>query len=237
MRAVDYAKKDWAKGVSEADRASLDPMFSTAGWSSRAPRAPEPVPDWCGFATYYWLRQAGLALAHRKSFFHTLNVEAFYTYGAKSNVNPKRLMSKGQVAGSKVWEPLFDIHTREFEKSVGDGTPDNSLLRVWMSAVTLRAVAKEFDFRPDDTILINHSGKVDKAHHITTVKEYDAKRNVLHTIEGNASGSAYGAGNRREAVVVVKRDLNLPRELNKLYGMGRISKLDLDGSHVTAYAL
>lgn len=234
MRAVDYALNDWKAGVGEHDRASLDGMFSTAGWSPKAPRLPDRVPDWCGFSTYYWLHKRGLHAAHRKSFFHVENVEAFYTYGARNNTNPKRLMKDGMVGGE--WERLVDIHMREAKAD--DGTVRSDLLRMWILSTTIRGLAEmgaEFDFRPDDTVLINHYGNTTSAHHITTVLEYSHPRKLLTTIEGNASGLAHDGSKKRDSVVVVKRDLGKKSELHKLYGWGRVSLLDMDGSAVEAY--
>lgn len=232
MNATDFALKDWKALVGEHNRSSLDPMFSAAGWSPKAPAPPTSVPDWCGFAVHWWLHQADLSPDHRRSFFHCLNVEAFFTYGERSNVNPKRLMTEGLVAGR--WEKLQDIHSREGANK-DDGTVAEGHLRLWMSAFTIREVAKEFSFKPGDVVLINHYGKVDKAHHITMVLTYDSRSNLLTTIEGNATGTAGDNKRRRDSVVIIKRDLNKPTELNKLYGWGRCSKHDFKGSLIQAY--
>lgn len=173
--------------------------------------------DWCGFAVGAWLNRAGLHDDHRKSLYHVENVEAFFTYGARKNTNPKRLMVEYKGLDGATWEALVKIHTR-----LGQ-------LRTWTDALAIRATPlAQLRFKPGQVVLINHYGAVDKAHHITMVRSWDGR--FLERIEGNASYRIGGAGPNGEkwsdAVVVVRMDLADPAQLKRIYGVGTLSLHD-----------
>lgn len=221
MRAIDYAKEDWKAEVGEHDRASLDPIFAASGWSPRAPRAPEAVPHWCGFSVSTWLQRAGkLHVDHRKSFLHVDNIEAFFTYGARKNVNPKRLKVDGLVLDdlleTQVWHALESHHEA------------NNARRVWLGADTIRALGASFTPEPDDVVNLfaGKGDEGDKCNHTTLVYDYDAKKRLMVLIEGNARTIAYKGGYRSDAVGIRRYDLTDDRVLKRIYGLGRVSPLD-----------
>lgn len=213
-RALAAADRDWRNNVGEHDRASLDRMFSASGFARQAPRAWDAkVPDWCGMAVGLWLQDGGMIPAFGRSFLHVFNVEAFFTYGAKRNVNPRRLDTKMEVDGKWV-----DIKTAQAGGNA----------RRWLGrdAVRARLSAESVDldlFAPGDTVLLDWSG-VNDADHITMVKAWDGR--VLTTIEGNASGLGPDGKRRTDSVVERKLDLGNQRDRKLVYGVGRMSPMD-----------
>jgi hypothetical protein len=216
---VGIAELDWRAHVGEHDRSpggGLDRIFRESGWGPCPPPGTS-VPDWCGFTVCAWWLRAGLNKAHDQSFYHAKNVEAFFTYGARGNVNPARLRT--EVSLPSGWEKVATFHLRA-------GDP-----RRWTDAVKIRTTPlPALDFKPGDIVLINHHGKTDEAHHITMVRSWDGR--YLERIEGNASYRIGGRGPNGEkwtdSVVTVRMDLADPAQKAKLYGVGRLSTLDCD---------
>jgi len=222
-RALAAADRDWRNNVGEHDRASLDRMFRASGFARQAPRAWDAkVPDWCGMAVGLWLQDGGMNPAFGRSFLHCLNVEAFFSYGAQRNVNPRRLDTLINLEGK--WQSIRDFH----------GGPGGGLNRRWYDRgqVTSR-VADEHHardvFAPGDVVLIDWAGHND-ADHITMVEAWDGR--TLTTIEGNASGLGPDGKRRREAVVKRKLDMGKPADRRLIYGVGRLSPMDFSTNPV-----
>jgi hypothetical protein len=192
-------------------------MFVASGFARQAPRAWDAkVPDWCGMAVGLWLQDGGMNPAFTRSFLHCLNVEAFFTYGARKNVNPKRLDTQIRLDGK--WQSIASLH----------GGPSSSMLRSW---VERDDVMERCDddyhvrqlFLPGDVVLFDWSGR-DAADHITMVEDWSGR--ILTTIEGNASGHGPDGKRRREAVVVRKTDMGDRATRRLIYGRGRLSPMD-----------
>lgn len=216
-KALEAAERDWRNNVGEHDRPSLDRMFRVSGFARQAPRpADAKVPDWCGMAVGTWLVDGGINPAFARSFLHCLNVEAFFTYGRKSNVNPKRLHTQMQLDGQ--WRSIQALH----------GAAAGSMLRAWADrSEVLKRVDDEYHsaalFQPGDVVLLDWSGR-DAADHITMVHRWDGR--TLVTIEGNATGSGPEGERRRDAVVIRRMDLRESNNRRLVYGRGRLSPMD-----------
>lgn len=216
-KALEAAERDWRNNVGEHDRPSLDRMFRVSGFARQAPRpADAKVPDWCGMAVGTWLVDGGINPAFARSFLHCLNVEAFFTYGRKSNVNPKRLDTQMQLDGQ--WRSIQALH----------GAAAGSMLRAWADrSEVLKRVDDEYHsaalFQPGDVVLLDWSGR-DAADHITMVHRWDGR--TLVTIEGNATGSGPEGERRRDAVVIRRMDLRESNNRRLVYGRGRLSPMD-----------
>lgn len=219
VAALEAAESDWREDAGEHRREAggvLDKMFIVSGFSSRGvPRDPEDkVPDWCGMAVVSWLIRAGLNKGFNTSFLHTFNVEAFFTYGLKRNVNPRRLDTEIKVLSG--WRDLSELHD------------ELGTARRWLSrhCVTRLVGSRSEDvFAPGDVMLIDWSGRND-ADHITMVRAWDPDNQRLTCFEGNRSGLGPKGERRVESVVCVTYDLSNPRTLAKIYGVGRVSPTD-----------
>lgn len=208
--ALAFARTDWQAEAGEQDTAPtgrLAAIFRDSGWSFRVDTAQRPK-EWCGLAVAAWLHRAGLPKAHRATFFHTSNIESFFTY-AKRGVT-HRTRREAVVDGA--WTSIEAWHTT------------HAKLRGWRTHTSLRAGAHDaLAFEPGDIVLTNRWGRTDSAHHITMVASWDGK--ILQTIEGNASGTGPN-GRRKEAVILNDRDLSDATQRNQLWGAGRLSPLD-----------
>lgn len=217
--ALAQAESDWHTNVGEHARQSgsrLDQMFQLSGYSRfGVPKGvTEKVPDWCGMAVVSWLIAGGLNTGFNTSFLHTFNVEAFFTYGAKKNVNPARFDRFAVVDG--VHERIDLWHARE------------RCPRRWRAReeVNIAVEAKDADiFRPGDVVLLDWSG-VNDADHITMVRHWEPASQLLTLIEGNRSGRGPDGKARKDSVVVVGYDLSTARARRQVYGVGRLSPLD-----------
>lgn len=216
--AVKAALASWKAGVGEHARETLDPIFATAGWSARAPRYPMSVPEWCGFAAYYWLNAAGMYKAHATSFFHVKNVVAFFTYGKQHFVNARRYMSHAVVNGALVGTE--QLHS------------DHGCRRLWWGHDAIQDSIP--DIQPGDVVLIRHRPTSSIANHITLALTWAPEHGTLVTIEGNASGVGVN-GPTREAVVKVTRPLGIGAIRRMIWGIGRPSALDYQNHIVTDY--
>ena len=220
-KALAAADRDWRNNVGEHDRASLDRMFVTSGFARQAPRDPDgKVPDWCGMAVGTWLVLGGMNPAFARSFLHCRNVEAFFTYGGRQNVNPKRLDTKIQLESK--WSDIRKFH----------GGPGSDQSRVWLGRDRLLEIknlgACDYEeiepfFQAGDVVLFDWSAR-DDADHIAMVKAFDGR--TLITIEGNASGFGPDGKRRRDAVVERRLDLGSRADASLIYGFGRLSPMD-----------
>lgn len=222
--AMCQAESDWHGNVGEHDRKAggrLDQMFIVSGYSRfGVPKGKgDKVPEWCGMAVVSWLIAGGLNPAHNLSFLHCLNVEAFFTYGKKKNVNPRRL--KTEVAASGEWFKILDWHNAKGQArrwsdraacAIGIATSDNEI------------------FQQGDVVLLDWSGggagSAGEADHITMVRHWDPTSKVLTLIEGNRTGKGPDGKTRKESVVVVTYDLKIAKTAALVYGAGRLSPLD-----------
>lgn len=212
-RALAAADRDWRANVGEHDRPSLDRMFIASGFARQAPRPEDAkVPDWCGMAVGLWLQDGGLNPRFGRSFLHCLNVEAFFTYGQKSNVNPRRLDTHISLEGQ--WRSIRDFH--------------GGMSRRWLDRKQVRdRLVDEVEwpdlFQPGDVMLVDWSGR-DAADHITMVYAWDGR--TLITREGNATGRGPDGKQRRDAVVERRLDLAMDSSRRLVYGVGRLSPMD-----------
>lgn len=221
--AVAAAREFWTQGVSEARRGSTAPIAKDSGWNKYGDlRAPDgSVTDWCGMfvaASYY---RAGLCAALRRGFFHVANVEHYFTYAYESRV-PRWVWD----AAAEDWRSLRDYHA------------ERGSSRAWIDrdAVAHTDLAA-LDIRPGDVALIDHEGD-GKANHITLVESYDPATGALVTLEGNGRGKVVTALNpdgsvvegdaKSDAAVRNLRDLADPARRKKIYGVGRLSDVDVD---------
>lgn len=219
--AMEAAMQSWRAYVGEHARETLDPIFSTAGWSQRAPRYPQSVPEWCGFAAYFWLHAAGMYKSHARSFYHVKNVVAFFTYGAKLNVNPRRLMTKAVLSGAEgAVVPAQKLHA------------DHKMPRLWMDYDAIQKTLP--DFQPGDVVLIRHRPSAPEANHIALVLDFYPDQKTLVTLEGNASGVSVN-GPARDAVVRLTRPMEVPAMRRMIWGWGRPSALDYRNAIVSEY--
>jgi hypothetical protein len=169
-----------------------------------------------------WLIDGGLNPRFNTSFLHTFNVEAFFTYGAQRNVNPRRLDTEVEinhhgytvdVKPIKVWHKDWNALRR---------WTGRALIRDALTAGKGPAVDL---FRRGDVLLIDWAGAND-ADHIAFVTGWDAESKVLSTIEGNRTGLGADGKRKRESVVVCTYDLKDPKVLRTMYGAGRLSVKD-----------
>lgn len=222
-KALEAAERDWRANVGEHHKPSLDRMFRASGFASQCPRqADAKVPDWCGMAVGTWLVDGGINPAFARSFLHCLNVEAFFTYGRKTNVNPRRLDTQINLDGK--WTSIEAFH----------GAPGSSMSRAWADrSEVLRRVDDEYHaaalFQPGDVVLLDWSGR-DAADHITMVHRWDGR--TLVTIEGNASGAGPEGERRHDAVVIRRLDLRESANRRLVYGRGRLSPMDFSTNAV-----
>ncbi|MBM4073833.1 MAG: CHAP domain-containing protein [Planctomycetes bacterium] len=218
-KAIAAAERDWRNNVGEHDRASLDRMFIASGFARQCPRPWDAkVPDWCGMAVGLWLQDAGLNHPFGRSFLHCLNVEAFFTYGKRSNVNARRLDTLMSCDGK--WQRIETLQA-------------GASARRWLDRGAIISKLNSGDtvdmFRAGDVVLLDWSG-INEADHITMVKGWDGK--TLTTIEGNASGLGPANERRRESVVVRYLDLDKAQNRRLIYGVGRVSPMDFSANLV-----
>jgi hypothetical protein len=96
---------------------------------------------------------------------------------------------------------------------------------MWTGREQIQATMGKPDaFRPGDVVLIDWSRRND-ADHITMVRSYDGWK--LTTWEGNATGRGADIKTRRDSVVTRTLDLTLQLDRDLIYGVGRISELDI----------
>jgi len=217
--ALAAAETDWKADVGEHRREAgggLDKIFKESGWSSLGcPKDPEDrVPDWCGLCIGSYLQRAGMNKGFNSSFYHCLNVEAFFTYGRISNVNRARLdVDVKKVSG---WVSIADWHDEQGE------------VREWWSRHGIKREVEAGSpdiFAPGDVMLIDWMGR-NEADHITMVRDWDPVTKQLRTWEGNRKGLSYEGKPVRDAVVPRTYDLSNPKTLATIYGSGRLSILD-----------
>lgn len=219
--SVIAAERDWRAHVGEHDRrvgSRLDQMFVESGWSSfGVPKdSNAKVPDWCGMAVWSWLRAGGVNPGFNTSFLHVFNVEAFFAYGARRNVNPARLDTEVKPTPTSSWRSLRAWHE------------EHGRLRRWVDRDGIRARVATQDadlFAPGDVLLIDWSGRND-ADHVALVRAWDPMGRRLSTIEGNRTGSGPNGEVWRDAVVACEYDLADLRTVRLMYGVGRLSPLD-----------
>jgi hypothetical protein len=222
--AMCQAETDWHCNVGEHDRKAggrLDQMFIASGYSRfGVPKAKgDKVPEWCGMAVVSWLLAGGLNPAHNLSFLHCLNVEAFFTYGARKNVNPRRLKTEVEVGGE--WQKIKQWQADKGQK------------RRWSDRAACAAGIATGDkllFQAGDVLLLDWSGggagAAGEADHIAMVRHWDPASKVLTCIEGNRTGKGPDGKTRKESVVKKAYDLKLPRQAALVYGVGRLSPYD-----------
>lgn len=224
---LDYAEADWRAHAGEHDRSEggiLDDIFKMSGYSRFGVPRTGPVPDWCGMAVMRWLQLGGVDTDFDTSTLHTFNVEAFFTYGERRNVNPRRLDTEVSFDGGKTWQKIVDWHRREGK------------MRRWISFRDEPDVVRKYGldlFQPVD--IVNLDWKNDgKADHITMGRSWDGE--TLGLIEGNRTGKGPNGEAWRESVVVndykVKgitatcEKVLTGTSVATLYGVGRLSPLD-----------
>lgn len=217
--AVAAAEQDWHAGTSEADLSSkglLAAIFRDSGWSkSGVDKKPDgKAKDWCGMAVVAWFKRVGLDLDHCMTFWATSNVHSCFTYSRRGSTH--RTMKKVRVNGA--WRLIEAWHAEQ------------GSVRHWYDFNAVRTTdLAQLDVRPGDVVLINHNGKTDGAHHIAMVRSWNGT--TLETIEGNASGLGPAGQTRHDAVVVNQRDLSVPAQRKKVFGIGRLSAQDFVDLH------
>jgi hypothetical protein len=222
--AIEAAETDWRNNVGEHDRTKdsrLAQMFRVSGFSPfGVPGKPDDkVPEWCGMAVATWLIDGGMNPRFNTSFLHTFNVEAFFTYGAQKNVNPRRLDTEVELPHVNQTKPIKVWHK------------DWEALRKWTGRALIRDALTPGKgpavdlFQRGDVLLIDWAGAND-ADHIAFVTGWDAEAKVLRTIEGNRTGMGADGKRKRESVVVCTYDLKDPKVLRTMYGAGRLSTKD-----------
>jgi hypothetical protein len=223
-RAVVEAEALWKKGIRESRPRSTDEIARDSGWNRFGDLrdAQGKVTDWCGMFVATALFRAGLTKTLRPGFWHTTNVEHYFTYHHEARV-PRWAWDDAEGA----WHDLRELH-----RARGDE-------RGWIDRKAIaQADLTTLDVAPGDVALIDHEGD-GKPNHIVLVERYDPTTGRLHTFEGNARGRAAAgidaAGNMVEedaasdAAVRVTRDLSDPKVRRKIYGVGRLSALDFAG--------
>lgn len=215
--AVENALAFWKRRVVEGD-AATDEIAHDAGWGDSIDKRDGGTWDWCGMFVGACMVRAGLCKALRRGFFHTRNVERMLTYRWEDRV-PRWVWDEPTQAWCDV---------RAWHEAEGS-------LRCWRGhdALDLRTL----DIRPGDIVLIDHQGD-GRADHITLAERFDADTGVLVTLEGNGrgtvvrrvldDGSVEESTAKRDSVVRNQRDLRLPAQWKKLYGVGRLSALDFE---------
>jgi len=222
--AIEAAETDWRNNVGEHDRGKdsrLAQMFRVSGFSPfGVPGKPDDkVPEWCGMAVATWLIDGGMNPRYNTSFLHAFNVEAFFTYGAQRNVNPRRLDTEVELPHVNQVKPIKTWHK------------DWNALRKWTGRALIRDALLPGKppagdlFRRGDVLLIDWAGAND-ADHIALVTGWDPEAKILRTIEGNRTGMGADGKRKRESVVVCTYDLKDPKVLRTMYGAGRLSSMD-----------
>lgn len=223
-RAVSEAEALWKKGIREDRRGTTDEIARDSGWNRFGDLRDREgnVTDWCGMFVATALFRAGLTKRLRAGFWHTTNVEHFFTYHYEERV-PRWAWDEARGA----WRTLLELHRERAET------------RTWIDRkAAAQADLATLDVAPGDVVLIDHQGD-GKPDHITLVERYDAATGVLVTLEGNARGKVAAGvdidGNviegdaASDSVVRVTRDLRVARERKRIYGIGRLSALDFAG--------
>jgi len=225
--AVKFAMVDWKKGIREkTHHPDIDRIAKQSGFSNhmewkengRASRM------WCGMFCACHMLMAGLNQALRSGLWHVKNVEDFFNYKYGKRV-PQWVMVEGKKYKVK------DFHDQQ------------NAPRLWITHKMISAMIKEDGAKlvgysdvglvgPGDILLVD-GGADGSPNHITMVKEY--KGGVITTVEGNASGVINVPGEngvtkkvKGDAVTLNFRDLNNPKDVEKIYGIGRLSLEDFN---------
>lgn len=210
------ARKDWEARTSAADTSPsgrLAAIFRDSGWSPRVDMNPSTgrPKDWCGMAVAAWFFRAGMNATHRRSFWATANVRSFFSYGRAGRIHHRTATQVELLPGS--WVDIEPWH-RCLRQT-----------RRWIEGTKLHAMPLgEVSISAGDVVLINHQGRVDGAHHIALVEQWDGR--LLTTLEGNATGLDPAGQRLRQGVVRVERDLTHAGVRKTLFGVGRVSRWD-----------
>jgi hypothetical protein len=220
---INEALRDWHAPTSGQDLRPDGPLsliFRDSGWSNRVDVKDGKARDWCGMAVAAWNHRAGtLAAALRREFWHTTNVEAFFSYGRHGTRRRHHefVVVDGQRQRVEDWHAqsgaLRGFLTRR-PRSSKVGALDLIPWQEWGQWV-----------RPGDVLLIAHRGQTTGANHIAMVERVEGP--VVHCLDGNARG--IGPDGRRTShasVVRIERRIDTAAERNKIYMVGRLSPLD-----------
>lgn len=237
-KILECAYEDWRGPTGEFDTSHegrLAKIFKDCGWANFVTfNASGRVHDWCGMAVCAWLVRAGMNKSFASSFYHTMNIEDFATYGNPKNrgypYNPKRLKTKAVLRND-------DPNLTEIVVLIKNWHKENKDQRLWLNEKYIRNTPlDQLDLQQGDIILIDYQGLYDKkddefdgADHITMCASYGAMGpGILETIEGNAFSSNITGIKIKDSVGIVKRDLNDSKVRNQIYGVLRLSNLDFE---------
>lgn len=237
-KILECAYEDWRGPTGEFDLSidgRLSKIFKDSGWANSVTfNASGRVHDWCGMAPCAWLIRSGMNKGFVSSFYHTMNIEDFATYGSPKKrgypYNPKRLKTKVVLEEDGPLTMLIKNWHKE-----------NKNERVWFDEKYIRNTPLDkLDIQQADIILIDYQGFYDKsddqfdaADHITMCASYGVMgQGILETIEGNAFSSNINGTKIKDSVGIVKRDLNDPKIRKQIYGILRLSDLDFEQNEV-----
>jgi hypothetical protein len=217
-RILDVARTDWQARIGEHDQRpgeGLAAIYRDSGWSHRVDLNERGKPkDWCGMSVAAWMFRCGLDGSHRNDYWQTDNVRSGLSYARCGNVH-HRTDREVMLPGSRDWLSVEAWHTSQGQR------------RSWIEGDELHAIdVRQWDIRPGDVLLIAHDGSRERAHHITLVERWEPDQQLLHTIEGNASGLDAQGKRLRNGVVKVGRNLTGSITRSTIFGFGRPSALD-----------
>lgn len=219
--AVAEAMKVWTVGASEKKKGSTKAIAEDSGMDHSIFKKDGTIYEWCGMFAAAMLYRAGFCRELRGGLYHTKNAVRFFTYEYDDDRVPRWVWDEALAA----WRETRELHAAQ------------GSLRRWIDRKALASCdLASLDVGVGDVALIDH--KADgRADHITLVESYDPATGVLKTIEGNGYGwvakvDPDGAVNfdreEGDAVVRVERDLKDPSARKKLFGVGRLSRVDFE---------
>ena len=177
LAAIQLEAATTAAGDLHGDSATVhERVRGTAGMAAHH--------DWCGFFTQDHYRQSNLDADLRAGFFHTNNVEDYFTY--RYTRNPDRI-KKWIWPGppETAWEELRAYHARR------------GAARQWLNYAGVSG-GGALDIRPGDIALVD-VGLDGTPNHIVQVQSYDATTGRLVTMGGNDSGLVVDTRENRPA--------------------------------------
>jgi len=185
---------------------------------------------WCGIFCACHLRNIGFHPNLRPGLWHVKNVENFFTYQYEKRV-PRWITVDGKEYEVKVFHEQKNAPRMWLtHQMIVDMVHEDGSHMVGFSDVGLVG--------PGDILLVDGNGD-GSSNHITMVASYE--NNIITTVEGNAGGLLFDGENldgtfktkevKGDGVTLNKRDLSNPSHLKKIYGIGRFSAEDFNGSH------
>jgi len=183
--------------------------------------------NWCTAAVIKWLCAGGFNLAQRVSLAHVDNVVQFFTYLQRTVTRPRNAGSNPSRQATEVFLGGEWVDLRQWHQSQDDE-------RVWWDGPSIRAALSDRSsvgdtllaevFSPGNLVLTGSDIRSPPAH-IAMVAAWDGT--TLSTWEGNTTGKTVKRRIENPVVALKTRSRGNLRNVTSLYGVGRLSSLDL----------